>query len=85
MEHSQIVAECSQYQVPHILKTPRKSIHPFFRDVASSQTDRQTDRPTDKRKNITFAMAEVMKNAYFRSHGTHFPRSLLIVLSTYQN
>ena len=39
----------------YILKISRKSIHPFFRNVASSQTDRKTDRPTDKRENITFA------------------------------
>ena len=54
MEHSQIVSECSQYQVPPILKISRKS-NPFFRNVASSETDRKTDRPTDERENITFA------------------------------
>ena len=33
----------------------KKSVQPFFRNVAN----RQTDRATDKDENITFAMAEV--------------------------
>ena len=37
-----------------------KSVQPFFRNIASRQTDRQTNEATDNDENITFAMAEVI-------------------------